>query len=77
MKKKMTGVLNVLVSTSAEAFAAIVIAEISAVLQIIDPIAFPYAVWLCPTAAAMDETITSGIVVPIETTVAPIRISGI
>ncbi len=41
MKKKMTGVLNVLVSTSAEAFAEIVIAEIRAVLQIIDPIAFP------------------------------------
>ena len=54
---------------------AIVIAEINAVLHMIDPMAFPYAMSPCPAAADVADTITSGKVVPIETTVAPIKTS--
>ena len=63
-------------STSADGPKAMVMAAIREVLQIMDPMALPYAVWDCPTAAAMEDTITSGIVVPMETTVAPMSISG-
>ncbi len=56
--------------------AEIVTAAMSAVLQMQEPMALPYAVWLWPSPAAMEETITSGIVVPMDTTVAPMRISG-
>ena len=77
MKKKITGVRNVLVSTSMQLFAAMVMAAIRAVLQMQDPMALPYAVSLCPAYAANEETMTSGMVVPMETIVAPMRISGI
>ena len=77
MIKKKAGVLRLLVSTLSLGLKAMVIAAMREVLQIMEPIAFPYAVWDWPTAAAMEDTMTSGIVVPMDTTVAPIRISGI
>ena len=51
-------------------------AAISAVLQITEPIALPYAISPWPLTADPADTMTSGRVVPIDTTVAPIRISG-
>jgi hypothetical protein len=56
---------------------AIVNAAINAVLQIIEPMAFPYAIAPLLFIAAVTDTITSGRVVPIDTTVAPIISSGI
>ena len=51
-------------------------AAIRAVLQIMEPMAFPYAIAPCPSMAPVAETMTSGSVVPMETTVAPTMISG-
>ena len=45
-------------------------------LHIIEPIAFPYAISPEPLTAPIAEVITSGSVVPMDTTVAPIRSSG-
>ena len=56
--------------------AVIVIAQIRAVLQMMEPIALPYAMEPIPFRAEVVETMTSGRVVPMETTVAPISISG-
>ena len=53
-----------------------VIAAIRLALQIIEPMAFPYEIPEFPSSAACEDTMTSGSVVPIETTVAPIKSSG-
>ena len=76
IKKKITGTVIGFLSTFA-GLIAMVSAAMSAVLQMIDPNAFPYASCPCPCAALVADTITSGSVVPIDTTVAPIRTSGI
>ena len=75
MKKNTTGSLKLFFSTPA-GLTAIVTADISAVLQMIEPMALPYAIAPIPLAALVADTITSGNVVPIDTTVAPISISG-
>ena len=55
---------------------ATVSAAIRAVLQMMEPMALPNAMapWLW--TAAVTETMTSGRVVPMDTTVAPMTISG-
>ena len=77
MKKKAVGTFNVFLSILGEGLIAMVIAHIKAVLQIIEPIALPYAICECPLSEPVALTIVSGRVVPIETMVAPINNSGI
>ena len=74
-KKNPTGAARVFLSTR-EGRTATVGAAISAELQMTEPTAFPYAIELTPRSAEVVETITSGSVVPIETTVAPMTNSG-
>ena len=75
-KKKMVGVRSDFRSTGAGLIAS-ERASIKAVLQIMDPIALPYDIAPSPSAALVADTMTSGRVVPMETTVAPTMISGI
>lgn len=75
IKKNGTGVTIDFLLTGAGRI-AIVSAEINAVLQMIEPIALPYAIAPLLFTAAVTDTITSGRVVPIDTTFAPIIISG-
>ena len=51
--------------------------RISPVLQIMEPMAFPMAISLCPVAAAMLDTSSSGNVVVRLTMVAPMIAVGI
>ncbi len=76
MKKKNVGVLSsFLLMSPGENINDM--ADISAVLQIIEPSALPYAISPCPLKALVADTIVSGKVVPIDTIVAPITISDI
>ena len=75
VKKKPTGTRSVFLSTL-PGLTATVIAAIRAVLQMMDPSALPYAISPCPLSALLADTMTSGNVVPMDTTVAPIRSSG-
>ena len=75
-KKEMAGT-KILFLETFEGRIVIVNAAIRAALQMIEPTAFPYAISPCPMTADVEETITSGKVVPIDTIVAPITISDI
>ena len=75
MKNAAEGRTRVLRSTEA-GLTTSVIAAIRAVLQITEPMALPKAMEPLPSSAPCAETMTSGSVVPMETTVAPMSSSG-
>ena len=50
--------------------------RISAALQMTESIAFPYAISPYPVSAEVVETITSGSVVTMDTTAAPVKSPG-